>query len=175
MSSNENLFYLRDTRSDLGANAIFWRIAGVGYGPDLNMAETFSLEDAKGYYLRNNKQVPLSKAIVDSFSYKTVDSQTLDKVTTLSNFYDGEAYVVHVNHSYDGNNIGFIDEHGGVTFDLDSAATPSAEFLNNAERLGFLKDKTVYLLSELEALNQRCIRITDIDLLTMAIEAGVTL
>lgn len=175
MSSNEKLFYLRDTRSDIGANASFWRIAGVGYSPDLNNSETFSFEEAKAYYLRNNKQVPLSKKIVDSFSYKTVDSETLDKVTTLSNFYDGETYVVHVNHSYDGNNIGFIDEHGGVTFDLDSAATPSAEFLNNAERLGFLKDKTVYLLSELEALNQRCIRITDIDLLTCKMRSTFSL
>jgi hypothetical protein len=38
----EELFYLRDTRSNTGSSAMFWGLNGNGYTTDLTKAEKFT-------------------------------------------------------------------------------------------------------------------------------------
>ena len=58
---DENEFYLRDTRSNIGSTCSFWAKNGNGYTSDLRKAEVFGKERAQKYADEQRHFIPLSK------------------------------------------------------------------------------------------------------------------
>lgn len=113
----ENEFYLRDTRSDVGNTCMFWKKNGCGYGTSLEGAEIFTHEEAQKYADRKDHFIPLSKARVDQVTTVRVDMQLLKLDCDFS-----EGMIVHrYPGQYDGNDIFFDDGEGGYTADYGKA------------------------------------------------------
>lgn len=77
MAMSEPLYYLRDTRSNTGSNAVFWREDGRGYTTSLDEAETYPQSVAQRMHDARNTDVPLLAELVDAASIKAVDCQHL--------------------------------------------------------------------------------------------------
>lgn len=110
----DKTFVLRDTRSDTGSNATFWKDGG-GYTTNLLEAELFTRERAQSQHSCRETDVPLP---LDGLLPKTrarVDLQYLPEPSTT-----GSTFVLQVTGDYDGNDILFVSAHGN-TFDLSDA------------------------------------------------------
>jgi hypothetical protein len=105
MSENE-LFYLRDSRSNTGTNSIFWQIKG-GYGTSLDDACTYTLHEAQRMHNVRDNDIPLSKTLVDELSIKAVDHQYLPKEGLED---PDDEYVVQLEKKWNGNDIFFVGQ-----------------------------------------------------------------
>lgn len=117
------IFVLRDSRGDLGRNAMFWAMGG-GYTANLNNAERFSLERAIRQNKTRDTDLPLPLNAMIAIAQQTVDCQHLDKADLSKT--DG-MYVLQYQRKWDGNDIYFHDESS--TSPLDGVKTTN---LNHA-------------------------------------------
>lgn len=100
----DELYYLRDSRSDTGSSAMFWATGG-GYTTDLNRAAKFTRESAVGQYHCRETDIPLRCDLIDPLSYLAVDSQY------IKDSYEPDPkgeYVAQIKARWDGNNIYFF-------------------------------------------------------------------
>jgi hypothetical protein len=114
----KDIYYLRDTRSNTGSCAMFWKNGG-GYTSDLLKAQEFSREAALGQCRCRNTDLPVCKATAVSISYPAVDMQYVD-------IQDRGVQVEHPNVTvikglFDGNNLAYLAADGSFTFDLSKA------------------------------------------------------
>lgn len=120
-NDNEELFYIRDSRSDVGSSAMFWMNDGAGYTSDLSKAWKVSREKAVSQHNCRETDIPVRCDLADAFSYRAVDMQKLPKPSIS----DGMNYLVWVG-DYDGNNILFAGDRG-ASYDLKFIEPVSAE------------------------------------------------
>jgi hypothetical protein len=71
------LFYLRDSRSDVGNSCMFWAKDGAGYTTNLDKAHVYTLEEAQRHFNSRHTDVPLAKELVDELARVRVDHQCL--------------------------------------------------------------------------------------------------
>jgi ketosteroid isomerase-like protein len=114
---SEPLFYMQDSRTNCGSNAMFWGAKG-GYATNLDALEVFTLEDAQRQHNARESDVPLLKSAVDALSIAAVDFQYLPDAVALV-WHDGE-YVIQKKGLFNGNDIAFI-RMGGHTFNYAEA------------------------------------------------------
>lgn len=98
-----DLFYLRDSRSNTGSNAVFWRDGG-GYTSSLKDAELFSKESAQKHFNDRSTDWPLCKEKVDRLTEIHVDHQYLNKRGEIDL---NDEYVIRLGDHYNGNDVYF--------------------------------------------------------------------
>lgn len=111
------LFYLRDTRSNVGSNATFWAEKG-GYTTNLKAAEIFTEEEALRQHKSRETDLPVAVDFVTGKIRQRVDFQNVDPSPTLRDTYK---HVVIFNGRLDGNDVLFVGNEGR-TFDFEDAA-----------------------------------------------------
>lgn len=110
----DNIFVLRDSRSDTGSNITVWN-AGGGYTTNLTEANHFTKESAVRQHESRDSDIPLALDDLLALSRSRVDHQYLPEPSTK-----GEEFIVQCKSDYDGNDIKLVTE-SGYTFDYDHA------------------------------------------------------
>ncbi|MBU2113681.1 MAG: hypothetical protein KKE94_07890 [Gammaproteobacteria bacterium] len=111
------LFYLRDTRSNVGSNAQFWAAQG-GYTTNLKAAEVFREDKALRQHQCRETDLPVAVDFVALKTRQRVDCQNVDPSPTMR---DADKHVVIFNGRWDGNDVLFVGDHGR-TFDFEDAS-----------------------------------------------------
>lgn len=126
-----DLFYLQDSRSNVGSRAMFWRNGG-GYTSNLDEAEQFSWEHALKQYECRETDLPWPVEYVSTRAEVGVDCQYLSRSEAEAyRNEDGRVYVAYA-HEWDGNDL--VWRGGtGPTANLNDAIHPGA-----ADAAGYL-------------------------------------
>ncbi|ENQ6410917.1 hypothetical protein L5T15_000960 [Pseudomonas aeruginosa] len=126
-----NLFYLQDSRSNVGSRAMFWRDGG-GYTSNLDEAGQFTREAAVKQYECRDTDLPYPVDYVRARAEVGVDCQYLTRSEAEAyRNEDGRVYVAYA-REWDGNDLVW---RGGQcpTANLDDAIHPGA-----ADAAGYL-------------------------------------
>lgn len=108
-------FYLRDTRTDLGSNAMFWANGG-GYTSNVLNAEVFDRDSALRQHESRNSDLPVPVEIITPHLRTRFDMQHLPSQATN----DGLCVLVNMDR-FDGNDCYFMCADGTFTFEFDQA------------------------------------------------------
>ncbi|WP_336332340.1 hypothetical protein [Pseudomonas putida] len=117
-----DLFYLQDSRSNVGSRAMFWRKGG-GYTSNLDEAEQFTRERAVGQFESRDSDLPWPVDYVRARAEVGVDSQylTRSEAEACPN-EDGRVYVAYA-REWDGNDLVWYGGKGS-TSNLEEAIHP---------------------------------------------------
>jgi len=119
-----DLFYLQDSRSNVGSRAMFWREGG-GYTSNLDAAELFTRERAVGLFESRESDLPWPVDYVRARVEVGVDSQYLTRSEAEAyRNQDGRVYVAYV-REWDGNDLVWRGGEG-PTANLEDAIHPGA-------------------------------------------------
>lgn len=118
-----DLFYLQDSRSNVGSRATFWR-AGGGYTTNLDEAETFTSAHAVRQYKCRETDLPWPVDYVRARAEYGVDHQDLDlsRTQALAGAPADDRIYVAYDRDWDGNCLVWVPEAAGRTSNL--AARP---------------------------------------------------
>ena len=119
-----DLFYMQDSRSNVGSRAMFWRDGG-GYTSNLDEAEQFTRERALRQYECRETDLPWPVDYVRALAEVGVDSQYLTRSEAEAyRNEDGRVYVAYA-REWDGNDLVW---RGGQrpTANLEEAIHPYA-------------------------------------------------
>lgn len=126
-----DLFFLQDSRSNVGSRAMFWREGG-GYTSNLNEAEQFKREPAVKQYECRETDLPWPVEYVRNRAEVGVDCQYLTKSEAEAyRNEDGRIYVAYA-REWDGNDLVWRGSKG-PTGNLNDAIHPGA-----ADAAGYL-------------------------------------
>lgn len=120
-----DLFFLQDSRTNVGSRATFWRNGG-GYTSNLDEAEQFTRERAVKQYESRQTDLPLPVDYARALSERGVDCQYLTR--SEADAYrntDGRFYIAYA-RDWDGNDLVWLDG-AGPTADLECAIHPGGE------------------------------------------------
>lgn len=119
-----DLFYLQDSRSNVGSRATFWR-AGGGYTTNLDEAETFTRARAVRQYECRETDLPWPVDYVRARAEYGVDHQDLDlsRTQALATAPADDRIYVAYDRDWDGNCLVWIPEAAGRTSNLAAART----------------------------------------------------
>jgi hypothetical protein len=165
----DKLFYLQDSRSNLGSNVVFWHIDGCGYGTNLNNLEVYTLADAQSHHNRRNSDVPLLKSLVDELSVSAVDHQALSDAGTEDK---NDEYVIQRKGRWNGNDISFVCRYG-ETYDYSKA-----EVLSKGEAEQIFTDSETHAIfskASIDKVARRTFQVDNIDKKAMIKQAGIKL
>lgn len=119
-----DLFYLQDSRSNVGSRAMFWREGG-GYTSNIDAAELFTRERAVGQFESRESDLPWPVDYVRARVEVGVDSQYLTRSEAEAyRNQDGRVYVAYV-REWDGNDLVWRGGKG-PTANLEDAIHPGA-------------------------------------------------
>ncbi|PYB98125.1 hypothetical protein DMX09_25400 [Pseudomonas protegens] len=119
-----DLFYLQDSRNNVGSRAMFWK-SGGGYTSNLDEAEEFTSERAVKQFESRDTDMPWPAAYVRARAEIGVDCQYLTR--SEAEAYrndDGRVYVAYA-CTWDGNDLVWLGGKG-PTADLEQAIHPGA-------------------------------------------------
>ncbi|ERY75414.1 hypothetical protein Q029_02245 [Pseudomonas aeruginosa BWHPSA016] len=119
-----DLFYLQDSRSNVGSRAMFWR-AGGGYTTNLDEAETFTSAHAVRQYKCRETDLPWPVDYVRARAELGVDHQDLDlsRTQALATAPADDRIYVAYDGDWDGNCLVWVPEAAGRTSNLAAART----------------------------------------------------
>ena len=164
------LFYLRDSRDNVGSTCMFWADRG-GYTSNLELAEVFTLEEAQRQFNSRHTDVPLSKDLVDEQSTVRVDHQYLGDEGEKSGC---DEYVIRIGDRTDGNDVYWL------TVDFSSVSyKASAVFAYQVAlvRVNELKTQgivaTIYAKTDIDAIARRTFQAANINERSMITAAGI--
>lgn len=106
-------FYLRDTRTNLGSNAMFWAIKG-SYTSDVLNAEVFDRDRALRQHESRNTDLPVPVESITPHLRTRFDMQSLPDEATS----DGLCVLIDMGR-FDGNDCCFMKADGTFTYDFD--------------------------------------------------------
>lgn len=143
MIEEDNEFYLWKTDEDWCSAAVFWGEDNNGYVTDISKARVFTKEQAQRKYNDRPIFVPVAKECVDERIIHKVDCQYISASTS------GDTHYLAVKANYwDGNDLFFKTEEGGLTTDIYQAKSyGQATVLNQISTMGF------YLIGKKDALS----------------------
>jgi hypothetical protein len=165
----EKLFYLQDSRSLTGGNAMFWRANGKGYGTNLDELEAYTLVDAQQHHNDRNSDVPLLKSLVDERSVLAVDCQVLPEENTYD---ENDEYVVQVNGYWNGNDILFVGRAGN-SYEYGRAGVFGKAAIE--ARFSDVKRYAVFAKSALDEVARHTFQAENIDKRLMCTKPGIKL
>jgi hypothetical protein len=130
-----DLFYLQDSRSNVGSRAMFWR-AGGGYTSNLDEAEAFSRKRAVDQHTSRETDLPFLAEYVWSKAESAVDCQYVSRseAERYTN-EDGRCYVAYA-REWDGNDLVWVGGKG-PTANLEDAIHPGASDAGGYGSRGF--------------------------------------
>lgn len=115
-----DLFYLQDSRSNVGTGAMWWQEGG-GYGTNLDRAEAFTRDRAVRQYESRETDLPWPKSYIEERHHVGVDSQYV-KPDDAAQACPGEASFYAAYHrEWDGNDLIWLGRFGGPTSNLAEA------------------------------------------------------
>ncbi|WMB74816.1 hypothetical protein RA178_09550 [Shewanella oncorhynchi] len=165
-----HLFYLRDSRGNVGSTCMFWADRG-GYTSNLELAEVFTLEEAQRQFNSRHTDIPLSKDLVDEQSTVRVDHQYLGDEGEKSGC---DEYVIRIGDRTDGNDVYWL------TVDFSSVSyKASAVFAYQVAlvRVNELKTQgmvaTIYAKTDIDAIARRTFQAANINERSMITAAGI--
>lgn len=122
-----DLFYLQDSRSNVGSRAMFWRDGG-GYTSNLDEAEQFTREAAVKQYECRETDIPWPVEYVRARAEVGVDHQYLERGEHQWSVSDGPFYA-SMPREWDGNDLYWKKPLtvGGLSSNLLEAGTWEAE------------------------------------------------
>jgi len=166
----DKLFYMRDSRGNVGDNAMFWNIGGAGYGTNLGKLEVYSLKEAQTCHNNRPSDVPLLKSEVDRLSIAAVDCQYLPAESPAT---DAQlAYVIQIPGKWNGNDVKFIGRHGD-TYNYERAGVFSLIEVDENFRDEALY--SIYLKDDLDKIRRRTFQARNIDVKNMITGPGIKL
>lgn len=123
-----DLFYMQDSRSNVGSRAMFWRNGG-GYTSNLGEAEQFTRDKAVGQYECRETDLPWPVAYVHGLAQVGVDHQYLGipNDQALAAAPIGDRVYVAYDRDWDGNCLIWRSFSVGPTSNLADASTWSKE------------------------------------------------
>lgn len=123
-----DLFYLQDSRSNVGSRAMFWR-NGSGYTSNLDEAEQFTRERAVKQYECRETDLPWPVDYIRARAQVGVDFQYLDltEEQALAAAPAGDRIYVAYKQAWDGNCLVWMSLTAGKTSNLADASTWSLE------------------------------------------------
>lgn len=83
MTDNDK-YYLQDSRSYVGNDMLFWARGGNGYTTDLSKAEVYSKDDAVKQHRGRETDIPWPKAYIDVRWRPAVDMQYVNRTEALA-------------------------------------------------------------------------------------------
>ncbi|MCU7998084.1 hypothetical protein [Shewanella sp. SM95] len=165
------LFYLRDSRSNVGSTCLFWAQDGCGYTSNLNKAHVYTLEEAQRKFNSRHTDVPLCRELVDELAIVRVDHQYLGDSGEKS---DCNEYVIRVGNSTDGNDVYWltldfksVNYKSSAVFSYESALLRSWELVEQ----GF--ESTIYAKPDIDAIARRTFQAANINERRMITAAGI--
>lgn len=81
--SDEELYYLQDSRSYVGNDVLWWAKDGKGYTTDLSKAHVYTKTEAVGQHNCRETDIPWPKDYVDAKTRPAVDMQYIDRTEAL--------------------------------------------------------------------------------------------
>lgn len=162
------LFYLRDSRSNVGSTCLFWAQDGCGYTSDLNKAHVYTLEEAQRKFNSRHTDVPLCKELVDELARVRVDCQLLGDAGEKSGC---DEYVISQKGRWDGNDVYWL------AVDMFSVNYKSAfafsyrRALERIDELGI--EANIYAKAEIDAIARRTFQAANINERRMITAAGI--
>lgn len=134
-----DLFYLQDSRSNVGSRAMFWRLGG-GYTSNLDEAEEFTRERAVRQYECRETDLPWPVPYVRGLAQVGVDHQDLDlsREKALSSAPVGDCIYVAYDRAWDGNCLIWMSLPAGKGSDLSVARTWSLDHAAGFVARGYL-------------------------------------
>lgn len=133
-----DLFFLQDSRSNVGSRAMFWREGG-GYTSNLNEAEQFKRESAVKQYECRETDLPWPVEYVRTRAEVGVDCQYLTKSEAEAyRNEDGRVYVAYA-REWDGNDLvwrGGKGPTGNLDDAIHTAAADAAWYLDQDFEFG---------------------------------------
>lgn len=145
-----DLFYIQDSRSNVGSRATFWRIGG-GYTSNLREAEQFTRACAVKQYEARETDVPWPVAYVEDRYEIGVDFQYLDSAAAAATQnQDGRVFVAY-DRTWDGNDLIWIGGDG-PTSDLVDAIHPGQETAEEYLSQGFRVWPVDYIVNKCRAV-----------------------
>lgn len=161
-------FYLRDSRSNVGSNLLFWAIGG-SYTSDLSMAEVFTKDGAERQHNSRNSDVPMRKDLTDTFAREVVDMQLLRKDVAMPEI--GDSFYVQVVGRYDGNDVFWVCKNGGASTRLSEAAIYDGQTL--LESMMRNENLRGWPTGFIEAKARKAVSMEDIDIARILRAGGI--
>lgn len=161
-----DLFYLQDSRSNVGSRAMFWRNGG-GYTSNLDEAEQFTRESAVKQYECRETDLPWPVAYVNRWADVGVDHQYL-RLVEVEPTDGASGYYVGAPQDWDGNDLLWRSSlDNGYTANLKHARIFSA-----AEAIGV---GAIWPVSYIDRKSRRVVRAALLDHSSALSEAGLKL
>ena len=152
------LFYLRDSRTNVGSTCLFWAQDGCGYTSDLDKAHAYKLEEAQRKFNSRHTDVPLAARLVDELARERVDCQYLPAAGEKAGC---DEYVISPKGRWDGNDVYWL------TFDMFSVNYKSAvvfSYRRALERINELGiEANIYAKAEIDAIARRTFQAANIN------------
>jgi hypothetical protein len=150
-----DLFYLQDSRSNVGSRAMFWRDGG-GYTSNLDEAEQFPRDEAVKQYECRESDLPWPVEYVLARSEVGVDHQYIDDAEAQAfDPADGLVYVAY-ERMWDGNDLYWIQSHGSSSSNLAEAGTWPAAEAEEARAKGYQAWPKRYIDAHSRTVVQAC-------------------
>lgn len=165
------LFYLRDSRSNVGSTCLFWAQDGCGYTSDLNKAHVYTLEEAQRKFNSRHTDVPLCKELVDELATVRVDHQYLVDSGTKTGC---DEYVIRVGARTDGNDVYWASQFGFSDINYNKATIFSYQDALDIQSLRCIGIKTtIYPKPDIDAIARRTFQAANINERRMITTAGI--
>jgi hypothetical protein len=152
-----DLFYMQDSRSNVGSRAMFWRDGG-GYTSNLDEAEQFTREHAVRQYEWRETDLPWPVEYVRERMEVGVDHQYLDlkqEQALAAARADDRIYVAH-KQAWDGNCLIWKSQALGPTSNLEDATTWSLSHTPGFTGRGYLPWPKTYIDQHSRPVVQAC-------------------
>lgn len=161
-----DLFYLQDSRSNVGSRAMFWR-AGGGYTSSLDEAEQFTRERAVRQYECRETDLPWPVVYANRWADIGVDHQYICRIEA-EKADNAAGYYAAASGDWDGNDLlwrSSLDD--GYTANLRHARVFSA-----AEAIG---GRVIWPVSYVDSKSRRVVRAVLLDHASALSEVGLKL
>jgi hypothetical protein len=164
------LFYLRDTRSDVGSTCMFWAKDGAGYVTDLIKAHVYTKEEAQRYFDSRDTDIPYSKDQVDQLATIRVDHQYLPDVLATTD----DLCVVHIVGEYNGNDIYWLtDAYHSIEY-ADALVLSHADAINKVAHLAkYNINADIYPKLSIDNIARRTFQVSNVNKRKMVTVAGI--
>ena len=152
-----DLFYIQDSRSNVGSRAMFWRDGG-GYTSNLDQAEQFTREQAVRQYECRETDLPWPVGYVRALAEVGVDFQYLDlpQAQVLADApSEDRIYVAH-KQAWDGNCLIWKSQALGPTSNLEDATTWSLSHAPGFTGRGYVPWPKTYIDQHSRPVVQAC-------------------
>lgn len=162
---SDAIYVLRDTRSNLGANAMFWADSG-SYTSSLAKAERFTKERALRQHRSRDTDQPLPLTLLQPMTYSTVDHQHLPSKDFKS--AEHQMFVIQIEGKWDGNDIYFYNadsaRNGESAHTTNLKCASAYTYTSAIHQARELINARVWPQDLLTAIARSVVRVKDIDM-----------